>query len=427
MLGGRRRQLLQPRELALGRLARVLGQLGLLDLLAQLVDLGLLLVLLAQLVLDRLQLLAQEVLALGLVDLGLDLGLDLRAELRPPRARGRGSRESRRSRLATSTSSSSSCFSSVVIRSAPAIRWPSAAGSSMLATAICSSSGRYGICSMISEKVRWTLRVSASSSGARLDHVGQLGDPRHQVGLLGDERADAHPLGALDEDPQRAVGDLEHARDDAGDADVVELVGARAPRPRGRGGDHHQHPVAAEHVVDELDRALLADRQRRQRVREGDRLAQRQHRQRVGQRLARRGSRPRRRAATRRPRGPACPPSLAPDRHPAGGLAGIAQRQLDPQHPVLVGRPGLARRRRRPAARPRGGTGPTGSRPAGRRAPRSPAPAARRRSPAARPLTSIPTSLELDPGEVDLDHRPLRIAAVVDVDVGENPRLRRLT
>ena len=29
-----------------------------------------------------------------------------------------------------------------------------------------------------------------------------------------------------------------------------------------------------------------------------------------------------------------------------------------------------------------------------------------------------PDLVELDPGEVDLDHRPLRLAAVVDVDVG---------
>ena len=35
----------------------------------------------------------------------------------------------------------------------------------MLVTASWSSSGRYGICSMISLKVRCTLRVSASSSG----------------------------------------------------------------------------------------------------------------------------------------------------------------------------------------------------------------------------------------------------------------------
>src|SRR5438105_2108004 len=44
-------------------------------------DLGLLGVALAELLLDRLQLLAQEVLALALLDLGGDLRLDLRAEL----------------------------------------------------------------------------------------------------------------------------------------------------------------------------------------------------------------------------------------------------------------------------------------------------------------------------------------------------------
>ncbi len=56
---------------------------------------------------------------------------------------------SARRRLATSTSSSSACFSSILIRSAPAIRCASADGSSRLATAICSSSGRYGTCSMM--------------------------------------------------------------------------------------------------------------------------------------------------------------------------------------------------------------------------------------------------------------------------------------
>ena len=59
----------------------LLGHAGLLDLLAQLVDLGLLRVVLAQLALDGLQLLAQDVLALGLVHLGLDLGLDLALQL----------------------------------------------------------------------------------------------------------------------------------------------------------------------------------------------------------------------------------------------------------------------------------------------------------------------------------------------------------
>ncbi len=80
MLGRLRRQPLEALQLALGLLARVLGQLGRLDLLAQLVGLGLLLVHLAELLLDRLELLAQEVLALALLHLGLDLRLDPRAD-----------------------------------------------------------------------------------------------------------------------------------------------------------------------------------------------------------------------------------------------------------------------------------------------------------------------------------------------------------
>ena len=57
------------------------GHAGRVDLVAQLVDLLGLLVAFAELLLDRLHLLAQEVLALVLADLGLHLRLDLRAEL----------------------------------------------------------------------------------------------------------------------------------------------------------------------------------------------------------------------------------------------------------------------------------------------------------------------------------------------------------
>ena len=79
VLGRRLRQPLEPRELAVGDLAHLLGQLDLRELLAQLLDLGLGRVALPELLLDRLELLAQQVLALGLVELGLHLGLDARA------------------------------------------------------------------------------------------------------------------------------------------------------------------------------------------------------------------------------------------------------------------------------------------------------------------------------------------------------------
>src|SRR6266508_555832 len=66
-------QLLESRELAVDRLARVLRERDLGCALAQLLQLGLLGVTLAELVLDRLQLLAEEVLALGVLHLRLDL------------------------------------------------------------------------------------------------------------------------------------------------------------------------------------------------------------------------------------------------------------------------------------------------------------------------------------------------------------------
>ena len=80
VLGGLRRQRLEALELAVDLLADLLGQLDRGELLAQLVGLGGRLVELAELLLDRLELLAQHVLALALVELGLDLVLDLRAD-----------------------------------------------------------------------------------------------------------------------------------------------------------------------------------------------------------------------------------------------------------------------------------------------------------------------------------------------------------
>ena len=82
MLGRGGGQPLEPRELALGRLAHVLGQLdrrrAARAARSTSAALG---VALAELVLDRLQLLAEEELALALLHLGLHLRLDLRAEL----------------------------------------------------------------------------------------------------------------------------------------------------------------------------------------------------------------------------------------------------------------------------------------------------------------------------------------------------------
>jgi hypothetical protein len=82
----------------------------------------------------------------------------------------------------------------------------------------------------------------------------------------------------LDEDAQAAVRHLEHAGNGAGHADVVELRGPGRLHLGLTAGHHDQHPVAGQHVVDQPDRALLADRQRAQRVGIADGVAQREDR-----------------------------------------------------------------------------------------------------------------------------------------------------
>jgi hypothetical protein len=119
----------------------------------------------------------------------------------------------------------------------------------------------------------------------RRDHlVGRLGDAGDEVGLGGHEVAELDALTALDEDANRPVRDLQHPRHHADDADSIEVVRPRLLVVGVLRRDHHEHPVAAEHVVHELDRALLADRERHHRVGERNAVAQRKHRQRLRER-----------------------------------------------------------------------------------------------------------------------------------------------
>ena len=81
VFGGRDRHLRQPIELALGFLLDRVRHAGGFDLFAKLFDFLGLIVAFAELLLNRLHLLAQEVFALVLADLRLHLRLDLRAQL----------------------------------------------------------------------------------------------------------------------------------------------------------------------------------------------------------------------------------------------------------------------------------------------------------------------------------------------------------
>ena len=58
-----------------------------------------------------------------------------------------------------------------------------------------------------------------------------------------------------------------------------EVVAAGLLRFRVANGDERDQPLACDDVVDEPDRALLTDCERRHRLREDDRLLEREHRQ----------------------------------------------------------------------------------------------------------------------------------------------------
>ena len=75
------RQLFEPRQFALGFLANLFRQLGLLQPLAQLLHFGLLAGFFAELLLDRAHLLAQQVVALLLIHFGAGFGVDLVPQL----------------------------------------------------------------------------------------------------------------------------------------------------------------------------------------------------------------------------------------------------------------------------------------------------------------------------------------------------------
>ena len=106
--------------------------------------------------------------------------------------------------------------------------------------------------------------------------VGQLRRLGHEVGVVAYVLRDSDAPEALHEHAQRPVGDADHLVHDRGGADGVDVVPARDLRVVVRDGDEREQPVAGDDVVDERDRTLLSDRERRHRRREDDGLLQRQ-------------------------------------------------------------------------------------------------------------------------------------------------------
>ena len=278
VLGRGGRQLLEPRDLAVDGLARLLREILRLDLLAQLGHLGLLLVALAELVLDRLQLLAQEELALALVHLGLDLRLDLRAELDDLELAVQDHED-----LAQAHGDVRLLEQALLLLGLEAQRRADEVREG--ARVVHVRGGELELRREVGDERDQPAELVLDAAGERLelgallDHVRDLAELRDEVRLVLDWALEADPPDSLDEDPERPVGDLDHLVHDRGRPDLVEVVPAGWVRVLVLDRDEREQPLARGHVVDELDRALLADRERRDRLREDHGLLERQDRQ----------------------------------------------------------------------------------------------------------------------------------------------------
>ena len=213
----------------------LLGHLRVGDRLVELVDLGAAVVVLAELLLDRAHLLAQQVLALPLVDRALRPLADLARELAAPRCGAPGARARLSSRVSRSNVSRMSCFSAGLMSIRPAMKSASAPARSTPCSA-APISARH-----LRQQARASSTARCFSARARLD----LGIRRRLVGDQLDARdQERQAVRGYSSTRKRcspwqmrwcdAVRRRDVAHDRGGGADPVQVVGARARRRSGR-------------------------------------------------------------------------------------------------------------------------------------------------------------------------------------------------
>ena len=252
----------------------LLRHAGGLDLVAQLVDLGLLRVVLTQLALDGLELLAQDVLALGLVHLGLDLGLDPTLQLEDLDLVGEEVRDElealgdvdglehllallgRHVRAVGDHVGQQARFADVACRDGRFRRDRGAVGNVLLDLGLD----------------RAHQRLDLESVGAL---VRELLDHGAQVRLGGAEAMDAQASLALDDRADGAVLELDDLGDLRQGADGIELGGVVDVLLLGLAlGDERDRTALGDRRVERVDALLAADLEGHDHLREDHGLAE---------------------------------------------------------------------------------------------------------------------------------------------------------
>jgi hypothetical protein len=278
VLGGGGRQLRQAVELATRLLLDFLGEVGLFDLRPQLGHLGLLLVAFAELVLDGLQLLAEEVLPLGVLHLRLHLGLDLRAELEHLELAVED-----HSQLAQARLDVGNLEELLLLLGLEPHRGRDEIGE------------RAGVLGIRRRELQLVRQIGDEGddprkegldvAGERVDllpgshDVRQVLELADEVRIVLEDAGQLHAVEALDEDPERPVGDTNHLVDDGGGSDRIEILRRVRVLLAPARGDERDGAIVRDGLVDQSHRALLADGEGRHGVREDDGLLERENRQ----------------------------------------------------------------------------------------------------------------------------------------------------
>ena len=244
----------------------------------ELVDLLGLVVAFAELLLDRLELLAQEVLALVLADLGLHLRLDLRAELEDLELLDQDAVER------VHAGADVERLEHLLLDRRADRRQARGDEVGELARIGDVGGERLQVVGQQRRQRHHLLEVALDVALQRVDlevvlvaqHLVGRHDRGAQVGAGLDDPVEPDPRQPLDDQPQAAVRQLEHLVDVGGGADRIEVVLQRLLDRGFALGEHADHPAAGGRLVDQAHRRFARDGQRHERVREQHRVPQRQ-------------------------------------------------------------------------------------------------------------------------------------------------------
>ncbi|GJD96834.1 hypothetical protein OCOJLMKI_4060 [Methylobacterium iners] len=271
-LGRHRRHLPQLLQLGERLLAGLLGELGLLDLVLELGELIPALVV-AELLLDRLHLLVQVVLALGLLHLPLDAGPDALLHLEDGDL-ALHERQHALEALRHSRDLEDRLLVGDLDREVRADRVGELRG----LVDLRDGGDDLGRDLLVELHVILELGDDRAGERLRLDAVAELVGERLGLGLvIGVRAAEAGDLGAagaLDEHLHGAVGQLQELQDGGQRADLVDGVGGRIVVARVDLGREQDVAVGPDRLLEGADRLFASDEERHDHVREHDDVAE---------------------------------------------------------------------------------------------------------------------------------------------------------